>query len=136
LTCSKAATGQARLLSKRHAQIKKTGLSATDNIRALDHMFVTSLGWSLKVYEPKVRMEVGRDLVLEPENAAERPLLILVPDELKTGLQSCNYFWERLGLRGFTGRDPHHRDWNDVKRACERAGLWGHSAEPKWAGQP
>lgn len=119
-------TGQGRLkeLRKKHINIKKKGLSAMDNIRALDHMFLTALGWGLERFTPAVRLKVGEPISLVPESAADRPMIVLLPDELKTGIQSSHYLWE-IGLRGCTGRDPNHRDWNDLKRSCEKAGLWG-----------
>lgn len=119
------ASGAARVKAWR--SIKRKGLSAIDNVRALDKMLQVSLGFGLEMYAPKHRLLPGKPLVLNPPNAALRPMLLLVPDELKTGLQSSYYLWS-LGLRGATGRDPHHRAWNDVRRACERAGLWSSMA--------
>jgi hypothetical protein len=119
-------TGRGRLQAhqRKFINIKQKGLSAMDNIKALDHMFTSCLGWGLEMYNPHTRLLPGEPLTLAPEVASQRPMLILVPDELKTGIQSSHYLWT-IGLRGFTGRDPNHRDWNDVRRAVERAGLWG-----------
>lgn len=109
-------------------RVKREGLSASDNLRALDKMLQSSLGFGLAHYAPKQKMQPGGALILDPAEAGDRPLLVLVPDEQKSGIQSSYYCWWGAQLRGFNGRDCHHRDWNDVKLAVSRSGLWSASA--------
>ena len=112
------------MLAQQKEKWNKKGLAASDTVRALDKMLQSSLGWGLHVYMPEQRMQMGGELILKPENAADRPTLVLVPDELKTGVQAAQYLLG-LGLRASLGRDPCHRDWNDAKRGIERADMWG-----------
>ena len=112
------------LVAKHRRKWDRKGLSACDTVRALDRMLTTSLGFGLDRYMAAQKVQMGEHIKLVPESSADRPLLILVPDELKTGVQAANFLWGK-GLRVMLGRDPCHRDWNDAKRAVERAGLWG-----------
>ena len=36
-----------------------------------------------------------------------------------------HFLAQRARLRMAIFRDPLHRDWNDVKNAIKRAGMWG-----------
>ena len=111
---------------KKNTKSTQAGLSSFDMCKALDKTLRVTRGWGLEKYIPEVRLCPGQPLTadtpLHPEDPRLRPAIIPVPDEHAPGLNLTYFLWHK-GLRGFTGRDPCHRDWNDALRAVNKAGL-------------
>ena len=57
------------------------------------------------------------------------PTLVVRTDEEKAQSKAFHFLAQRAQLRMAIFRDPLHRDWNDVKNAIKRSGLWG---APSW----
>ena len=106
------------------------GKAAVDMVRSLDKSLLTTMGWGLEHYWPSRKRLPGEEPFAEPGDPLQRPTLITTPDELSAGMMAVHFLWHQ-GIRGSTGRDPMHRDWNDAKRACEKAGLWGVVAKTR-----
>ena len=95
--------------------------SAYYHIKALDKQLIDGTGEGLSKFQGKDDDDTVRNYLY---NGIVPPIFTIHLDEGSPAYSMCWFLFYCQMLRGFWMRDPHHRDWNDVKLGISGADLW------------